>query len=169
MPIELALEYTYAHSNAPPASCSCFNLNGSSATFAWSIPPRTALGNFAFVTDFTSVHAGGISATGHLTLSALTMGARYRPNIGHLPLHPCAQALAGFAHASGTLAQAPNSGVANAGAALAANLGGGIDLRLSRRFSYRLAEADYMLTTFNNGANNHQNNLKIGTGAVVHF
>jgi hypothetical protein len=52
---------------------------------------------------------------------------------------------------------------------LAANLGGGIDLRLSRRFSYRLAEADYMLTTFNNGANNHQNNLKIGTGAVVHF
>ena len=31
---ELALDYTYLHSNAPPGSCGCFNLNGGNATFA---------------------------------------------------------------------------------------------------------------------------------------
>jgi hypothetical protein len=33
----------------------------------------------------------------------------------------------------------------------------------------RLIEADYLLTTFDNGSNNHQNNLRIGAGVVVHF
>jgi peptidoglycan-associated lipoprotein len=31
---ELALGYTYMHSNAPPCGCGCFNLNGGSATVA---------------------------------------------------------------------------------------------------------------------------------------
>ena len=36
-------------------------------------------------------------------------------------------------------------------------------------FSARLAEADYLLTTFDNGTNNHQNNLRISAGVVIHF
>ena len=34
---ELALDYSYIRSNAPPASCTCFNLNGGTATFAWPV------------------------------------------------------------------------------------------------------------------------------------
>jgi hypothetical protein len=34
-----------------------------------------------------------------------------------------------------------------AGAAFAANFGGGLDMRVNRRFSLRLAEVDYLLTT----------------------
>jgi hypothetical protein len=33
----------------------------------------------------------------------------------------------------------------------------------------RLIEADYLVTTFDNGVNNHQNNLRIGAGLVVRF
>ena len=51
----------------------------------------------------------------------------------------------------------------------ACNLGGGIDLKASRRFSVRLVNADYLVTTFDNGTNNHQNNLRISAGPVIHF
>ena len=44
-----------------------------------------------------------------------------------------------------------------------------IDLRASRRFAVRLIEADYLLTTFDNGTNNHQNNLRVSAGVVLHF
>ena len=42
-------------------------------------------------------------------------------------------------------------------------------MRANRRFSIRLIEADYLLTTVDNGSNDHQNNLRISGGLVVHF
>jgi peptidoglycan-associated lipoprotein len=163
---ELALGYTYLHSNAPPGGCGCFNLNGGNATFAWTVKP----GSFALVGDVAITHAGTISSTGDsLTLSTFTAGGRYTPHVGHSSLHPYGQVLAGLAHSSGTLVQGTNPGAANAGAAFAGNFGGGLDLRVTRRYSVRLAEADYLLTTVDNGTNNHQNNLRISAGVVVNF
>jgi peptidoglycan-associated lipoprotein len=163
---ELALSYSYVRSNAPPGGCGCFNLNGGSATFAWPVKP----GSFALVGDVTVAHAGAAASTGDsLTLSAFTAGARYLPRLGRSPLQPFGQALVGLAHSSGTLVQGTNPAAQNAGAAFAANLGGGLDLRASRRFSVRLIEADYLVTTFDNGTNNYQNNLRIGAGLVVRF
>jgi hypothetical protein len=48
-------------------------------------------------------------------------------------------------------------------------MGGGLDLRVNRRFSVRLAEVDYLLTTVHNDTNNHQNNLRISAGAILRF
>jgi len=163
---ELAFGYTYLHSNAPPGGCGCFNLNGGNATFAWPIKS----GMFALVGDVTVAYAGAVSTTGDsLTLSTFTAGGRYLPRLKHSPLQPFGQVLAGLAHSSGTLVQGSNPGAGNAGAAFAANLGGGLDLRATRRFSVRLVEADYLLTTLDNGSNNYQNNLRISAGMVVHF
>jgi hypothetical protein len=53
--------------------------------------------------------------------------------------------------------------------ALAANLGGGLDLRANRRISFRLIEAYYLITTFDNGVNDHQNNLRLSTSLMLHF
>jgi hypothetical protein len=89
--------------------------------------------------------------------------------LGHSTLQPFGQVLAGLAHSSGTLVQGSSPGAANAGAAFAAIFGGGVDLRATRRFSVRLIDADYLLTTFDNGSNNHQNNLRISAGVVVHI
>jgi hypothetical protein len=91
------------------------------------------------------------------------------PRLKHSTLQPFGQVLAGLARSSGTLVQGSPPGAGNAGAAFPANLGGGLDLSASRRFSIRLVEADYLLTTFDNGSNNHQNNLRISAGVVIHF
>jgi hypothetical protein len=77
--------------------------------------------------------------------------------------------LARLAHSSGTQVQGSNPGACNAGAAFAANFGGGLDLRANRRFSIRLIEADYLLTTVDNGSNDPQNYLRISACVVVHF
>jgi outer membrane immunogenic protein len=163
---ELALGYTYMRSNAPTGGCGCFNMNGGNATFAWPVKP----GSFALAADVTVAYAGTVSTSADsLTLSVFTAGGRYLPKLTHSPLQPFGQVLVGLAHSSGTLVQGSNPGAANAGAAFAANVGGGLDLKTSRHFSIRLVEADYLVTTFDNGSNNHQNNIRIGAGVVVHF
>jgi peptidoglycan-associated lipoprotein len=163
---ELALDYSYLHSNAPPGGCGCFNLNGGSASFAWAIKP----GTWDLVGDVVSGHAGNVSSSGNsLTLSIFTAGVRYLPPFRHSSLHPFGQVLVGTTHSSGTLVEGSSSTTTNAGAAFAANLSGGLDLNTSRRFSVRLIEADYLVTTFDNAVNNHQNNVRIGAGVVIHF
>ena len=163
---ELALDYSYLRSNAPPGGCTCFNLNGGNANFAWPVKP----GKFAFVADLTVENIGNINgANFSLTMGTFTMGARYIPHMHHSPLQPFGQVLAGFAHASGSLSQPPNPLAGNATLAFAGVLGGGVDLRINRRFGLRLAEADYLPTTFDNGSNNHQNNFRLMTGLVIRF
>jgi peptidoglycan-associated lipoprotein len=160
---ELAFGYSYVHSNLPPGGCGCFSLNGGSATFTWPL----GSGRFAIAGDINVVHAGAASTTSEsLTLGTYTAGARYLPRLGHSALQPFGQALIGLAHSSGTLVQGPNPAAANAGRAFAANIGGGLDLHAGSEFSIRLIEADYLPTTFDNGSNNHQNNIRIGAGVV---
>ena len=89
--------------------------------------------------------------------------------MGRSSWQPFGQVLVGIAHSSGTLVQGKNSVASNAPAAFAANIGGGLDLHATRRFSVRLIQADYIVTTFDNGVNDHQNNLHLGAGVVLHF
>jgi len=163
---ELALDYTYLRSNAPPGGCVCFNLNGGSATFAWPVLSN----HFALVGDVSVAHSGSITSNGYdLTLSTFTAGTRYRAGLGHSPIKPFGQILVGVAHSSGSLVSGQNPAVTNAGAAFAATAGGGLDLRATHHLSLRLIEADYLVTTFNNGVNDHQNNLRLSSGVVFHF
>jgi outer membrane immunogenic protein len=166
---ELAVDYNYVRSNAPPDGCTCFSLNGGSAAFAWPIKPMSS-GHFALVGDVSVTHADSITSANYsLTLSTFTAGVRYVPRFGHSPLQPFVQTLAGLAHSSGSLVEGGTAAVSNSGAAFAANLGGGLDLRINRRFSLRVVEADYLLTLFVNGTNDHQNNMRLGAGLVFHF
>jgi outer membrane immunogenic protein len=161
---ELALAYNYVHSNTPAGDCGCFSLNGGSATFAW--PLRHA--GLSLVGDVSVTHAGSISSSGlDLTLGTYTAGARYSLPGGHL--RPFGQVLVGVAHSSGSLVEGSDASTASSGAAFASLMGGGVDLHATHHFSIRLVEADYLLTTFYNGSNNHQNNLRISTGVVLRF
>lgn len=163
---ELALSYDYIRSNAPPGSCTCFNLNGGSATLAWPVNK----GGFAIAADLTIVNTNSSSTQPFgLGLGTFTVGPRYLLRLHHPRFQPYGQVLVGPAHAVGSLVRAPNPGAQDAGLAFAANLGGGADVRLSHRFSWRIAEADYLLTTFDNGSNNHQNNLRVSSGLVIRF
>ena len=73
--------------------------------------------------DITADHAGSISSSGYsLTLSAYTVGARYRQHIGHSPLQPFGQVLVGLAHSSGSLVGGQSPAASNAGAAFAGSV-----------------------------------------------
>lgn len=162
---DLEVGYSYLRSNAPPGGCTCFNLNGGNAMFAW--PLKT--GRLALAGDVSAAHAGNISSGGYsLTLSSYTAGVRIQPWFAH-SLHPFGEALIGLAHSSGTLVEGQTATAPHSTVSFAANLGGGLDLGVSRRISWRMVEVDYLLTTFSNGSNNHQNNLRLNTGVVIHF
>jgi peptidoglycan-associated lipoprotein len=163
---DLAIDYSYLRTNAPPGGCTCFNLNGVSVNIAFPVKP----GKFAFVADLTIDNIGKVTATAYsLTLSTFTVGARYLPKLRHSPFQPFGQIMAGAAHASGSLTLPPNPAAQNASLAFAASIGAGLDVHLNRRFGLRLAQADYYPTTFDNGSNNHQNNFRLSAGAVIHF
>jgi hypothetical protein len=48
-------------------------------------------------------------------------------------------------------------------------LGGGVDVALSRGFGVRAIEVDYVRTSLPNNASNTQNDLKIAFGVTYHI
>lgn len=163
---ELALNYSWLHSNAPPGGCGCFSLNGGAASFA--LPLRS--GRIALAAEVSDGYTSNVLNTGKsLNLSTYSAGLRYSPRAGRSGLSPFAQVLAGVAHVTGPLVSGSSSTTTNAGAAFAATFGGGLDLRLNRHIALRLIQAEYLLTTFDNSADNHQNNVQLEAGLVFHF
>jgi outer membrane immunogenic protein len=164
---ELSLQYTYLRSNASVGQCGCFSPQGGSASFA--VPLRR--GHFSLAGDVTAGHSIKIAAHDHdLTLTTFTAGVRYRPSFSLGPLAPFGQVLVGGAHAAGNLVEG-NTPATGSSLAFASNVGGGLDLTFGaeRRFSLRVVEADYLVTLFHNGQNDHQNILRLSTGITIHF
>ena len=162
---DVALEYTYVHANAPPGDCGCFSMNGGSVSVAQPFHS----GRIAFAFDATFGPSTAVSSNNELlTLSTFTGGVHYKPLL-HNKWSPFGEVLVGVSHAAGSLANAPNPAAQDAALVFASNIGGGVDRRLSQHWSLRIVEADYFLTTFSNGVNDHQNNIRLSSGAVYHF
>jgi outer membrane protein OmpA-like peptidoglycan-associated protein len=53
--------------------------------------------------------------------------------------------------------------------AMAVAFGGGFDVKMSKLFAWRVLQADYLLTKFNDGRHNRQNNFRAATGLVLRF
>lgn len=160
---ELGLNYNYVRANGPPATCACFSMNGGGAWLGYRLTH-----SFTAVAEFSAQHAGNINSTGEdLTLFSYLFGPRYTWRKSDL-FQPFGELLLGGARSSGTFEPnlAGNSGSFNAFAMVA---GGGLDLNFSRRIALRAFEADYYFTKFPNGANDHQNNLRVAAGVVIRF
>jgi hypothetical protein len=147
--------YSYVRDNPSTSGLTSFNLHGGSASVAYNA--KDWLGAVA---DFGGYHANlgpGVDAT----VSTYLFGPRisYRK---HERFTPFAQTLFGVAHAS-------SGGVTSN--AFAAAFGGGVDVKLSHRFSWRPAQVEYLLTRFEETTTNRetQNNLRLSTGLVFHF
>jgi outer membrane immunogenic protein len=159
---EIAFQYNFVRSNAPPASCDCISMNGGSV----SATKPMATGRYAFAFDAGFVHG---STRGYdLLLSTFTAGLRYRP-APHARWNPYGQFLTGVSHAGGSLVQGSSPAATDPPLLIAGLVGGGLDRRLNSRWSVRLVEANYFFTTFSNGVNDHQNNLRISTGLIYRF
>jgi len=162
---DIALTYHWVHTNAPPGGgCGCFALNGGGLSASWNLGPQLAA-----VAEFSVDHtAAALASNDSLTLTSYMAGVRYhiwQPRMdGSHSLQPFVQLLVGGAHAGGGL-----TGLADGSSGLAGRLGGGVDLPLTSGISVRVIQADYYYTGFQNGADNHQNNLLVGAGVIVRW
>jgi opacity protein-like surface antigen len=141
----------YPGQGAPSSSC-----QGAGGTFAANL--NTWLG---FVGD-----VGGCKVTGLPTGTSsheinYLFGPRFTSRT-HGRITPYAQVLFGGERASATVTGFPSTSVNS----FAMTFGGGADVRLTPRLSFRAIQAEYLYTHFS-GAK--QNNLRIQSGLVYHF
>jgi outer membrane immunogenic protein len=161
--LEFGASYDYVRSNAPSGECGCFSLNGGSGWVGYNLGRGlTAVG------EVGTGRASDINGTSaDLTLTSFLVGPKYAWRPGNRWV-PFGQVLLGGAHANGGLTPAA-SGLAGSENAFAMTAGGGIDVTLTSHIALRALQADYYLTRFTNGGNDHQNNMRIGVGIVFRF
>ncbi|HVO57036.1 MAG TPA: outer membrane beta-barrel protein [Dongiaceae bacterium] len=159
---DLFAGYSYVRETPSTADTYGFNLHGGNAEFVVN-------GNrwVSAVADFGGYHASNVLGSGvDGTMSTYLFGPRL--SFRRIPrVTPFAQILLGGAHLSG----GSGLGFSSTNSSFALAAGGGLDLKLSRRFSFRPIEVNYLLTRFNEfgfGAQN-QNNVRLSTGFVFHF
>jgi outer membrane immunogenic protein len=154
--------YSYVRENPATSGIDGFSLNGGSASIAYN-----ANHWLSAVADFGGYHSNNILGTGvDGTLSTYLFGPRvsFRRDSR---ITPFGQVLFGVAHIGGSNGLA----FSTSNNSFAMTIGGGVDYKISHRFSIRPVQVEYLLTRFNElgmGAQT-QNNLRVSTGAVFHF
>ena len=161
---EIAFDYTYIHTNAPPGGCGCFSMSGGGGSYAYHYGPQ-----FALLADVEVAHAYKADAYGDdLTLTSFLAGPRFYYRRPAARWVPYGQALLGVVRGTGTLAAA-NSNGSPSSAVFGSALGGGVEYNITRDFTLRVVEVNYFVTTFDNLVNNRQNNLRVTAGMAYHF
>jgi opacity protein-like surface antigen len=163
--VDIFAGYSYVRENPSTSGVSSFSLNGGSASVAYNVN-----GWLSGVADFGGYNNGNILGTGvNGTLSTYMFGPRitYR-HLGRFT--PFGQVLFGVAHASGSLSGSTTT-VTTSDNSFAMSVGGGVDYRVTRHFSIRPLQVDYLLTRFSETGvgSQSQNNLRASTGIVFHF
>ncbi|SEC64903.1 hypothetical protein [Terriglobus roseus] len=159
--IPVALRFVATEANAPPGSCGCFWLKGGAIDAALPLHRRllAEVELAASTVDRVPATTRGLS---EITLLA---GPRYT-----VPLHHAtASAHALFGAVRGFDADfVLRANRADTSTNFAMAFGGALELPLSRSFSLRVAEVDFIQTNLPNGANNRQRNIRMGAGIVFH-
>jgi outer membrane biosynthesis protein TonB len=133
------------------------NLNGALGSFAWNFKPWLQL-----VAD-TSYSVVTVSGTKNVLY-----GNHFGPRVffrGRNPwgMTPFVEGLVGGSRLDSTVSG--TGGYSTSDNSFSIKAGGGVDVRLARRFEVRLFDVDYYRTSF--GANVHQNNYWVSTGIVL--
>jgi hypothetical protein len=137
--VDVALSSTLMHfGGASPVNLMGVDLAGQ---YRWS-------NRLGFVGEFSAGYGAGSSARTLLFGPEISMRRHFSP-FGHI--------LIGGAH----LSQGASSSTSFASA-----IGGGVDLNVEGKISWRLAEFDYLPTYFHQG---RQDNFRFGTGLVFRF
>lgn len=142
---------SFLHANTADGQCACFSLVGGSTSFVINRSERLSA-----VADVSYVQSSNINNSGY-SLGLLTFMAGPRVSFRGQRVTVFGQVLSGGVHADSPF----SSGIGFAGSA-----GGGVDWRMSRRISWRILQADYLLTRVYNGSNDIQNNVRFTTGIV---
>jgi opacity protein-like surface antigen/outer membrane protein OmpA-like peptidoglycan-associated protein len=180
--VELFLGYTHFGTSSTDTTVGnrMVGLNGGSTSLALNLNRYVGL-----VADVGGYDANRLQLTGTGTNQPLVVDASgtvysylFGPRISFrnsTRVTPFAQALFGGVHASDvTASNCAGSGCTplTAQSAFAMTAGGGLDIGLSRHFSIRAVQAEYMMTRFsdiNTGAGASQNDLRLSSGLVFRF
>ena len=156
--VDLAVTYLAQRSNLTPGQF--FWRQGGSAELS-----AEAYHGFGIAMNIAGSQSTNIKGTGvDLDTLTTTFGPRYTWHRRKLAVF--GQGLIGESHAWNSLF--PATGGATSGFdTFALQVGGGVDLRLSRHFSVRPIQADWIRTEFPNDTTNVQNNLRLGAGIVL--
>jgi len=164
--VELFVGYSYIRFNVKTLiDKENFDLHGGTASVAGNVNRWLGL-----VADF-----GGYEVTDlpHGT-SAKAYTYLFGPKFSHRGARwtPFAQFLFGAARLTSDVST-PVPGFFSASTfhenAFATALGGGLDLKLTKHVAWRVVQGEYLLTKFNDGNNNEQNNIRAATGLVFRF
>ena len=160
--VEISGGYSYIHTNLiSPGGC-CFGVNGGNGSVAFNFGRW-----FGVAGEVAGYTAGNVRGSGQsLRLTTYAVGPRLTLRTSSR-FTPFAEGLVGGGHASGSLYT--SSGGLGSNSAFVAIVGGGIDVRVTRRVAIRAFQAEYLFSKFLNGINNRQNNLRLGAGIVFRF
>jgi hypothetical protein len=118
--------------------------------------------------NVTGLHASSIGSSGiPLSLVTVTFGPRYRWHAQH-KLSLYGEGLLGEANGFDSLFPSKNVAPSSTNA-LAFQIGGGMDYKLSRRFAIRVLDVSWVRTQLPNSSDDIQNNLRLGAGFVLRF
>ncbi|HSY34570.1 MAG TPA: hypothetical protein VK814_02355 [Acidobacteriaceae bacterium] len=165
--VDLAVMYTAQHSNL--VSNPTFWQQGGSI----ELSTQTYRG-FGVAANIAGTNVGDAANSGTgLTMITTTFGPRYtwyRPfrSRGNRGLAIFGEGLIGEAHGLHSYFPA-TAGVLTDYNTFALQVGGGVDLGLSRHFSVRLFQADWLRTQFPNSTTNVQNTFRVSAGLVFRF
>ncbi len=160
--LDLAVTYVAGRSVKANASQSFWMQGGSIELGA------DAVKGLGVAANLTGIHSDSIGSSAvPISLVTITFGPRYRWHTGR-KISLYGEALAGEADGFSSLFPGP-SGTLRSTNSLATQIGGGIDYRISERFSARALQAAWLRTKLPNGTNNIQNTVEIGAGLVVRF
>ncbi len=159
--VDIFAGYSYFRANPATSGVDSLSLNGGSGSVAYNA--TSWLSGVADFGGYTSNNVLGTHTGG--TLSTYLFGPRVSIRKSSR-VTPFGQVLFGTAHIGSTI-----FGVSNSANAFAMTVGGGFDVNLSHHFAVRPAQVDYLLTRFDESANNarSQNNLRVSTGIVFRF
>lgn len=168
---DVAVTYNLERAKIASSNCGCFWMNGASAEVAVPFYP-----GFSAVGSFGGATASNITPGVDLSKFTYVFGPRYTYDIsrysgiathGH-STHLFGEALFGGTHAFGSSFPATGGAVPTANS-FALQLGGGVDVALSRGFGVRALQVDYIRTNLPNNASNSQNVLHIAFGVTYHI
>jgi outer membrane immunogenic protein len=160
--VEAFAGYSFVHASVNPGGGVSYgyNFNGGSGQLAYNLTHM-----FGIVGDFGGYTTDTVSHGVPLDTNVISymVGPRVSFRSSGSRIVPYAQALLGGAR----LANGYISGNAVNNFALA--LGGGIDFKLTQHIWVRPVQAEYFMTTFNDGNNDRQNNFRYSAGVVLAF
>jgi hypothetical protein len=165
--VDLAVTYTVQHSNL--VSNPTFWQQGGSV----ELSTQTYRG-FGIAANIAGTNVGDAANSGTgLTMVTATFGPRYtwyRPVGGarKKSLAIFGQGLIGEAHGFNSYFPTPAASLTDYNS-FALQVGGGVDIGLSRHIAVRAIQADWLRTQFPNSTTNVQNTFRVAAGIVLRF